>query len=175
MNVLHALKYSFTKRFFSFEIQPEGANLTARSPQWIGAWWLGYIVAGAVIFVNSVLILGFPRELPGSREMREKAIEEGHLPKKDNKLIGKLRDIIPATIQLLKNPVFMFNTMAVTAASLFGGAVGAFIAKFAQLKFGVNPGLAGITLGAVFLVGASGTLLNYLDFLYPPRKLTSSV
>jgi len=139
--------------------QPEGANLTARSPQWIGAWWLGYIVAGAVIFVNAVLILGFPRELPGSREMREKAIEEGHLPKKDNKLRGRLRDIIPATIQLLKNPVFMFNTMAVTAGSLFGGGVGAFIAKFAQLKFGVNPGLAGITLGAVFLVGASGGII----------------
>ena len=142
-------------------MQPEGANLSARSPQWIGAWWLGYIIAGVVIFLNAMLILGFPRELPGSREMREKAIGEGHLPKKDDKLRGKWRDIIPATIQLLKNPVFMFNTMAVTAGSMVGGGVGAFIAKFAALKFGVNPGLAGITLGAVFLVGGSGMLLHY--------------
>jgi len=97
-----------------------------------------------------------PAELPGSREMREKAIEEGHLPKKDDKLRGKWRDIVQATAQLLKNPVFMFNTMAVTVASLLGGGVGAFINKFAELKFGVKPGLAGITLGAVFLVGASG-------------------
>ena len=138
-------------------MQPEGANLTAKSPQWIGAWWLGYIGAGVVILINAVLILGFPRELPGSREMREKAIEEGHLPKKDDKLRGRLRDIIPATIQLLKNPVFMFNTMAVTTGSMFGAGVGAFIAKFAQLKFGVNPGLVGVTLGAVILAGASGT------------------
>lgn len=128
-----------------------------------------------VILVSAVFILGFPRELPGSKEMRDKAIEEGQLPKKDDKLRGKLRDIIPATIQLLKNPVYMFNTLAVTAGSLFGGGVGAFIAKFAQLKFSVNPGLAGITLGVVFLVGASGTWLNYLGFLYTPRKLTFSV
>ena len=137
-------------------MQPEGANLSAGSPQWIGAWWLGYIIAGVVIFLNAMLILGFPRELPGSREMREKAIGEGHLPKKDDKLRGKWRDIIPATIQLLKNPVFMFNTMALTVASLLGGGVAAFMNKFAELKFGVNPGLAGITLGVVFLVGASG-------------------
>lgn len=88
--------------------------------------------------------------------MRDKAIKEGDLPKKDNKLRGKLRDIVPATIQLLKNPTYMFNTLAVTSASLVGAGIGAFIAKFAQLKFGINPGLAGVSLGAIFVVGAAG-------------------
>ncbi|XP_078375131.1 solute carrier organic anion transporter family member 4A1-like isoform X2 [Oculina patagonica] len=139
--------------------QPEGANLTPRNPQWIGAWWLGYTVAGVVMFISAILILGFPRELPGSKEMRDKAIKEGDLPKKDNKLRGKLRDIVPATMQLLKNPTYMFNTLAVTSASLVGAGIEAFIAKFAQLKFGINPGMAGISLGAIFVVGAAGGIM----------------
>lgn len=136
--------------------QPEGANLTSRHPQWIGAWWLAYIATGVVIFVCAIVILGFPRELPGSKEMRDKAIEEGNLPKSDHRLQGSLKDIVPATTKLLKNPTYMFNTMATTAASFFGAGLGAFISKFAELKFNPNPGLAGVTLGVVFLVGATG-------------------
>ena len=88
--------------------------------------------------------------------MRDNAIKKGELPKKDNKLRGKLRDIVPATLQLVKNPTYMFNTLAVTCGSLIGAGIGAFIAKFAQLKFGVNPGIAGISLGTMFVVGAAG-------------------
>ena len=86
--------------------------------------------------------------------MRDKAIEEGNLPKKYHRLLGSLKDIVPA--KLLKNPTYMFNTMATTAASFFGAGLGAFISKFAELKFNPNPGLAGVTLGVVFLVGATG-------------------
>lgn len=152
---------------FFLHTQPEGAKLTSSNPQWIGAWWLGYIAAGTVMFVGAIFVLGFPRELPGSKEMRDKAIEEGDLPKKDNKLRGKLRDILPATVQLLKNPTYMFNTLAVTAESLIGAGLGAFIAKFAQLKFGIDPGLAGITLGTVFVLCAAGIAL-FIPFFSNP-------
>lgn len=108
------------------------------------------------MFVAAIFLLGFPRELPGSKEMREKAIEEGDLPKKNSKLKGNLKDIIPATVQLFKNPTYMFNTLAITAESLIGAGIGAFIAKFAQLKFGLHPGMAGITLGTVFVICAAG-------------------
>ncbi|XP_068755616.1 solute carrier organic anion transporter family member 4A1-like [Montipora capricornis] len=139
--------------------QPSGANLTSRDPQWIGAWWLGYIVTGAIMFLIAILLLGFPRELPGSAEMRARAIKEGQLPKEDQKIKGKWKDIIPATTLLIKNPTFLFNSLAITAHSLYGAAVSAFLAKFAQVKFAVNPAVNGISLGAVFLVAASGGIV----------------
>lgn len=114
------------------------------------------------MFLVAVLILGFPRELPGSAEMREQAIKEGHLPKKDHKLRGRLRDMIPATMQLIKNPTYVFNTLALTAGSLYGSGLSAFMAKYAELKFAVSPGFAGFTLGTVFIVGAAGSI----SFLY---------
>ena len=105
----------------------------------------------------AILILGFPRELPGSKEKRDQAIKEGHLPKTDLKLRRKLKDILPATEQLITNPTYLFNTLALTASSLFGGGVGPFIAKFAETNFGVHPAVAGLTLGTVGMVGAAGT------------------
>ena len=35
------------------------------------------------------MMLGFPRELPGARGMREKAMEDGILAKRDDKIHGK--------------------------------------------------------------------------------------
>lgn len=146
------------------------ANLTSKDPQWIGAWWLGYLISGVLMFLTAVITLGFPRELPRSAEMREKAIQDGHLPKKDPKLKGTFRDIIPATLQLLKNPTYMFNSLAITAGSLYGGGISAFIAKFAEIKFNVNPAITGFTLGTVFVVGAAGKALpRRLLFLFISR------
>lgn len=112
------------------------------------------------MLLAAVLILGFPRELPRSKEMRDKAIKEGYLPKQEHKLKGRLRDIVPATVQLIKNPTYMFNALALTAGSAYGAGIGAFIAKFSELKFGINPAIAGFTLGTVFIVGAAGTGLS---------------
>ena len=36
-------------------------GFTSSSPQWIGAWWLGYLVYPAVIFIVALLLLPFPR------------------------------------------------------------------------------------------------------------------
>ena len=121
------------------------------------------------MFLIAILLLGFPRELPGSAEMRARAIKEGQLPKEDQKIKGKWKDIIPATTLLIKNPTFLFNSLAITAHSLYGAAVSAFLAKFAQVKFAVNPAVNGISLGAVFLVAASGKrclLCCLLDYLF---------
>lgn len=139
--------------------QPRELHLNARDPRWIGAWWLGYLVTGAIMFLTAILLLGFPRELPGSAKMRAQAIEEGHLPKRDNKLRGKWKDIVPATSQLLKNITYLSNSLALAASSLYGGAVSAFIAKFVVVKYAVNPGMSGPTLGAIFLVGASAGIV----------------
>ena len=71
---------------------------------------------------------------------------------------GKVNDIIPATVQLLRNPTFMFNTAASTVGSLFGGGISTFLAKILQLKFGVNPVVSGIALGCILIPGAAGNV-----------------
>ncbi|KAJ7394332.1 hypothetical protein OS493_000136 [Desmophyllum pertusum] len=136
--------------------QPEGSNLTPEDPRWIGAWWLGYLAGGTILLPISGLLIGFPRELPGAKSIREQALKEGHVPKKDEKIQGKLKDILPATLQLIKAPVLFFNTLAITTSSLFGAGIASFLAKILQLKFGLSPITAGIVIGVVLVPGTVG-------------------
>ena len=134
-------------------------DIKSDHPRWVGAWWLGYVVGGLLLTLNAFILLGFPRELPGAKEIREKSIKEGNLPKSDDKLKGKVKDIIPATLILLKNRTFMFNTLATTIGSLFGGGIATFIAKFSQMKFAINAQQLGVALGVVLIIGGGGEWL----------------
>lgn len=40
-------------------------ELTTESPLWVGAWWVGFLGAGAAAFLVAVPILAYPRQLPG--------------------------------------------------------------------------------------------------------------
>ena len=130
--------------------------LDQRDPRWIGAWWLGYVSSGVLLILSCVILLGFPSELPGAQERREQFIKEGNLPSKDEKIKETFKDMIPATWQLLKNPVFVFNALALTASTFFGAALLAFISKILYLKFDLNPAKAGMMIGIAILPGSIG-------------------
>ena len=131
-------------------------NLTPDDPRWIGAWWIGYVIGGFTLLVCFFVILGFPQALPGAKERREQAIEEGSLPRRDEKLKGSLKDIIPATKLLLTNKTFMFNTLGITSGSLFGGGMATFLAKILQIKFAISSSTSGIILGAALIPAMAG-------------------
>lgn len=44
---------------------PRRTELTTESPLWVGAWWVGFLGAGAAAFLIAIPILGYPRQLPG--------------------------------------------------------------------------------------------------------------
>lgn len=138
---------------------PQGSNLTPEDPQWIGAWWLGYLAGGSLLVITSGLLLGFPRELPGAKGIREEAQKEGKLPKKDERIKGTIKDLLPATLQLLKTPVFVFNSLATSSGSLFGAGIASFLAKILQLKFGISSFVTGVVIGTVLVPGTVGGVL----------------
>lgn len=51
-------------------IQPPGLDMTPEDPRWIGAWWLGYFFGGLLLLLSAIALLGYPREMPGARELR---------------------------------------------------------------------------------------------------------
>lgn len=95
--------------------QPDGFKLTPMDPRWIGNWWIGSLVGAFVIFPMSLVIIGFPRQLPHVRAQREKAIMNNEIPARDQDIRGKVKDIIPATKRLLSNPVYVFQSLGVWA------------------------------------------------------------
>ena len=83
--------YLILIHLISLPLQPEGMNLTPKDVRWIGAWWLGYVIGVSVLILSAIGLLGFPRELPGAREMREKAMKAGELQKHKEEIKGNLK------------------------------------------------------------------------------------
>ncbi|XP_054713439.1 solute carrier organic anion transporter family member 74D-like [Uloborus diversus] len=44
-------------------------------PRWIGAWWLGFIVQGTLLFIFTIPMLFFPKQLPGKKIVFQEKIE----------------------------------------------------------------------------------------------------
>ena len=143
------MTYSSIECILSFIFQPEGFNLTARDPRWIGAWWLGFVIFGIFIFIFSLLLLGFPRELPGAKEMREEHIKKGNIRKKKNSSKPTLKQLLPELKDILTNWTFLFNTLGLTATLLYVGALVPFYPKILLLKFGLTPEMIGYVMGAL--------------------------
>ena len=38
--------------------------------EWVGAWWIGYVVVSLLGLLNGVFLLGFPEELPGRETLK---------------------------------------------------------------------------------------------------------
>ncbi len=139
-----------------FVFQPDGFNLTADDPRWIGAWWLGFVIFGIVIFIFSILLLGFPRELPGARKMREEHIKKGNIRKVKNSGRPTLKTILPELRDMLTNWTFLFNALGVTATVFYFGALIPFYPKILMLKFGVLQEKIGYVLGSMMTPSMAG-------------------
>lgn len=50
-------------------------GITPDDPRWIGAWWAGFLLCGALLFCSALLMFGFPQSLP-TKEREEGADSE---------------------------------------------------------------------------------------------------
>ena len=100
-------------------------SLTPDNPRWVGAWWVGFLISGALAFLVALPIAGFPKSLPGSdqyRKDREQEVYKGK-GKKDNYVVDKpvdneeesplnYKQILKSVKVLVMNPTFMFLNLA---------------------------------------------------------------
>jgi len=137
-------------------IQPVGLDLSPDDPRWIGAWWLGHFCGGLLIFVTSCALFAYPRHMPGSRALRQQAIRDGKIRPEDTRIHGKLKQMLPATVSLLRNPTYVFNTLALSCSTIIATGLGPFIVKYLQSNFGASNSKAGISVGITLIPGTAG-------------------
>lgn len=58
----HSWKINKTK--FCGVFFPEHIHLTPKDLRWVGAWWLGFLVASCLIFIAALPYFFFPRSMP---------------------------------------------------------------------------------------------------------------
>ncbi|XP_074534401.1 solute carrier organic anion transporter family member 3A1 isoform X2 [Halichoeres trimaculatus] len=144
-------------------------NITPEDPRWIGAWWAGFLLCGALLFCSAILMFGFPQSLP-TKDREEGAESEQVMlppslnsdyetPKSSNGLIGnheaansptccqQLRVIPKVTKHLLSNPVFTCIILAACMEIAVVAGFAAFLGKYLEQQFNLTTTSANQLLG----------------------------
>lgn len=142
-------------------------SITPDDPRWIGAWWAGFLLCGALLFCSAVLMFGFPQSLP-TKEREEAADTEqvmlppplsSEAPKSSNGVVHnhepansptccqQLRVIPKVTKHLLSNPVFTCIILAACMEIAVVAGFAAFLGKYLEQQFNLTTTSANQLLG----------------------------
>ena len=130
-------------------------SLTPSDSKWVGAWWVGFLIGAGLLLIPIIPMLGLPRLFPNTEEVRAKKRQiSDHVPANEELKFGW-----PATKALLKNPPFMFISLAIAAESLAIGGFSTFISKFVETQFYLTASDAALYTGVMGIPGAAGGVL----------------
>ncbi|XP_068768254.1 solute carrier organic anion transporter family member 4A1 [Struthio camelus] len=155
-------------------------DITPENTLWVGAWWIGFLGAGAASLLISIPILGYPHRLPGSQRYIVMRVSEAHQlkdgshKKASDPDFGKtVKDLPRSVLLLLKNPTFIFLCLAgATEATLIAG-MSTFGPKFLESQFSLSASQAATFFGYLVVpAGGGGTFLG--GFLVNKFKLRCS-
>ncbi|XP_050774627.1 solute carrier organic anion transporter family member 4A1 isoform X1 [Gopherus flavomarginatus] len=155
-------------------------DLTPDNTLWVGAWWIGFLGAGAAALLTAIPILGYPRRLPGSQRYIIMRVSEAHQLKDGSQEtasdpdFGKtVKDLPRSLLLLLKNPTFIFLCLAgATEATLIAG-MSTFGPKFLESQYSLSASEAATLFGYLVVpAGGGGTFLG--GFIVNKFKLRCS-
>ncbi|NXM94992.1 SO2B1 protein, partial [Sylvia borin] len=110
-------------------------QLTNKDPRWVGAWWLGFLVAASLVALSALPYFFFPREMPKEGRHRQAGFP-----------VVLLRN--------LRHPVYLLVVLAQVNLSAMVAGLATFMGKFLERQFSLTASLANMIIGAVNIPGA---------------------
>ncbi|XP_046573016.1 solute carrier organic anion transporter family member 5A1-like [Haliotis rubra] len=128
------------------------SKLDSLHPQWIGAWWIGYLIIGCAALFLAVPLGCFPRHM---KKSTVKDIDTTKSLKKD------IVDMPRSILRILKNPVVACLLFGNASALFFVGGYFSFAPKYIETQFARTAAEANFILSILELMWALvGTLLG---------------
>ncbi|XP_056646854.1 solute carrier organic anion transporter family member 74D [Diorhabda sublineata] len=139
-------------------------------PRWLGAWWLGWIILGIVIFFLSTLLALFPKTLP--RAAVRKELLKRHLSRQQSQTSSirgnvetdiptSFKDMIKTFQRVMKNPILMMNNSAAVFYFLGYMPYWIFLPKYIETQYRQSASASSLITGSVGLIfSAIGILLS---------------
>lgn len=144
-------------------------SISPEDPQWVGAWWIGFLISGTLAFLLAIPFCGFPRALPGSARLRRERVSEVHRGSEErSETIDSNRGFslslkeIPASLKILfSNPTFMSLSLAGACEGLLVSGFIVFAPKFVESQFSISAAWAAQLIGlATIPSGGGGTFFG---------------
>ncbi|KAI5945561.1 Solute carrier organic anion transporter family member 1C1 [Manis javanica] len=137
-------------------------TITPKDPQWVGAWWLGYLIAGTVSLLAAVPFWYLPKSLPRPRNKEDSnsSSEKSKFIMGDGtdyqtplgekaKIMEMARDFLPSLKNIFGNPVYFLYLCASTMQfnSLFGMVT--YKPKYIEQQYGQSSAKANFVIGVI--------------------------
>ncbi|NXE27929.1 SO2B1 protein, partial [Ardeotis kori] len=117
------------------KVTGDEVQLTNKDPRWVGAWWLGFLVAASLVALSAVPYFFFPREMP-------------------KEFLLFLSDFPLVLLRNLRHPVYLLVVLAQVNLSAMVAGLATFMGKFLERQFSLTASLANMIIGAVNIPGA---------------------
>ena len=128
----------------------QDSQLSPASPLWVGAWWPGFFITGAVCMLAAFCIHLYPASINLTRDTTLKKTDAGPEP-----------SFISSLKSLLTNPTFMLLSIASGGDAAIINGYAAFMPKFMEQQYGLSNGLAAQIVGLIVVpAGGLGTFLG---------------
>uniref|UniRef100_S4RKF5 Solute carrier organic anion transporter family member n=1 Tax=Petromyzon marinus TaxID=7757 RepID=S4RKF5_PETMA len=139
--------------------------LTQSDSRWVGAWWLGFLIAGGITLLTALPLWFFPASVPHEEELATAAavvatVVDGntvqdsaknkhklHRPTSPGSLFASV-DFLPSLRCLMANPVYV--CMLINYVMLMNAFMGFFTfkAKYLEEQFGETASRSNLIIGA---------------------------
>ncbi|XP_023254841.1 solute carrier organic anion transporter family member 2B1 [Seriola lalandi dorsalis] len=141
-------------------------KLDSKDLRWVGAWWLGFLVASCLLFLTALPYLFFPRDMPKEDgaddvESRPDSKQQQTDPPQELSLLQFLKSFPRIALRTLQSPIYLLVVLAqVNLAALLAG-LATFMAKFIERQFSQTVSFATMMIGGVSIpLAVLGTVLG---------------
>ncbi|GMT20380.1 hypothetical protein PFISCL1PPCAC_11677, partial [Pristionchus fissidentatus] len=135
----------FLLRYYVDFDRVDSVPLDRADPRWLGAWWVGFVVAGVSMLFASLPILGFARELPEAKAHRLKDVNQAnstsHEPSKklDSEGDQSITTSLRIVKTMLRNQTFIVLMVVGISESVIINGFAAFMPKIIETVLSVSP------------------------------------
>ncbi|XP_068509303.1 solute carrier organic anion transporter family member 2B1 isoform X2 [Syngnathus scovelli] len=128
--------------------------------RWVGAWWLGFLVASCLLFVVALPYFFFPRNM---RPEDESEAEEKRQPDvfQELGLLHFLKSFPSMLCRTLRSPVYLLVVLAQVNLAAMVAGLATFMAKFIEKQFSQPAAFSNVMIGGVSIpLAVLGTMLG---------------
>ncbi|MEQ2247825.1 hypothetical protein ILYODFUR_013064 [Ilyodon furcidens] len=130
-------------------------ELDHKDLRWVGAWWLGFLVASSLLFLTALPYLFFPREMPkenGADDVESRSDckpQQQQDPIRELSLVQFLKSFPRIALRTLRSPIYLLVVLGqVNLAALLSG-LATFMAKFIEKQFSQTISFSNMMIGGV--------------------------
>ena len=135
------------------------------NPNYIGAYWIGFVISAIGLLLVSIPVGGFPYQFPGSKSLRDT---------KENASFGETTttetaeistdlswdDFKQGCVYILTHPIALCIAFAGAMEMIFMALVSSFAPKYLEIVFNLTSSEAALTAGSILIPSAVLALIS---------------